>query len=305
MKIVVFGAGVQGTLYAVRLALAGHDVTIIARGARAEELRRLGAVIRNARSGRSESAHLPVYDTLPNGLRADLGLVCVRREQIAQALSTLATATGVQRFVWMVNHACGSELLYSSLGRDRTVLGFPGAAGLIQDGVDVYVDTPEQHTMIEFKSQDVAATLRAAGFRVTCVRNMDAWLQRHAVMITAICCAILTEGGSARRVAENKTLMRQLVLAIREGWQALDRAGVAPAPLPLRAIFQWVPLPVATHYWSRLLISDRGELYFAQHARRSVDEARTLIDDIEQLIPDLGQIPRLRGLYSVLALPSN
>lgn len=34
MKIVIFGTGTQGTLYGVRLALAGHAVTLIARHAR-------------------------------------------------------------------------------------------------------------------------------------------------------------------------------------------------------------------------------------------------------------------------------
>jgi hypothetical protein len=31
MRIMILGAGVQGTLYGVRLARAGHDVTLIAR----------------------------------------------------------------------------------------------------------------------------------------------------------------------------------------------------------------------------------------------------------------------------------
>jgi hypothetical protein len=38
MRIMILGAGVQGTLYGVRLARAGHDVTLIARGKRVEEL---------------------------------------------------------------------------------------------------------------------------------------------------------------------------------------------------------------------------------------------------------------------------
>jgi 2-dehydropantoate 2-reductase len=48
MKIVVLGAGVQGTLYGVRLARRGHDVTFVARGIRAAELRGRGAAIHDA-----------------------------------------------------------------------------------------------------------------------------------------------------------------------------------------------------------------------------------------------------------------
>jgi 2-dehydropantoate 2-reductase len=300
MEIVVFGAGVQGTLYAVRLARAGHSVTLIARGQRAAELRRGGAVIRDAATGRSLSVDLPVLEVLPADVRAELCFVFVRREQMDSALDALEKAKALGRFVWIVNHACGSDRIRQTLGPQRVVLGFPGAAGSIQDGVDVYADIPEQATVIEASAPDVVEVLRGAGFRTRMVRDMDAWLVRHAVMITVIACAILDQGGSARRVGANRTLVRDMILAIREGWSALDRLRVAGAPLALRAIFCWVPLPFATHYWSRLLESDRGEVYFAQHTRRSVDEIRALAADVKLLIPDPNCAPHLYKLYSVL-----
>jgi NADPH-dependent glutamate synthase beta subunit-like oxidoreductase len=45
MKICILGAGAVGTSFAVHLALAGHDVTLVARGARLDKLRRDGGVI--------------------------------------------------------------------------------------------------------------------------------------------------------------------------------------------------------------------------------------------------------------------
>ena len=112
--------------------------------------------------------------------------------------------------------------------------------------------------------------IRDAGFRVALVRDMDSWLRRHAVFVTAIAGALycverrceptsigLTTGGERR------------IRAVREGWAALDRRDVAPAPLALRAIFRWVPLPFASAYWRRLLRSRRGELYFALHTRHA------------------------------------
>jgi 2-dehydropantoate 2-reductase len=47
MKILVFGAGALGTLFAARLAECGGDVTILARGARLEAIRRDGLVLRH------------------------------------------------------------------------------------------------------------------------------------------------------------------------------------------------------------------------------------------------------------------
>ncbi len=127
MKIVILGAGVQGTLYGVRLARAGHDVTLVARGLRAKELRAQGAVIQHAITGRRDTVHLPVSEMLSSDAHADLCLVTVRREQLPTVLPDLTGAAGITCFIFMVNHANGSAFLISALGRTRVVLAFPGA----------------------------------------------------------------------------------------------------------------------------------------------------------------------------------
>ena len=79
MRIVIVGAGMQGSLYGARLAHAGHELVFIARGRRAEELRRDGAVIENALTGRRATGRATVANTLDPGMTADLCLVTVRR----------------------------------------------------------------------------------------------------------------------------------------------------------------------------------------------------------------------------------
>jgi 2-dehydropantoate 2-reductase len=300
MNIIVFGAGMQGTLYAVRLAQAGHEVTLIARGRRSEELRGMGAVIQNLETGTREAVNLPVLEEVPENLRADFCFVFVRREQIDAALDDLIRAKGVDRIVWMVNHACGSEPISQRLGCTRTVLGFPGTAGAIQDGIDRYVDIPEQATVVEASAPEVAKLLRAAGFRTQEVRDMDAWLKRHAVMITAIGCAILARDGSAYLVGADRLLVKEVILAIREGWRALDGLQVAAASLRLRMIFVWIPLSISTRYWSGLLGDGRGEIYFAQHTRRSICEIRALAKDVTMWVSNPNDAQHLYKLYSVL-----
>src|ERR1700733_3413178 len=136
MKVLILGAGVQGTLYGVRLARAGHDVTLVARGQRAAELRSLGAVVEDALSGRTDRAKLPVVEALTPDLHADLCFITVRREQMMEVLPACAAARDLKRFVFLVNHANGSDALVGALGRERVVLGFPGAAGGIENGGD-------------------------------------------------------------------------------------------------------------------------------------------------------------------------
>jgi len=51
MKILVYGVGVIGTLFAARLADNGHQVTVLARGQRLADIRRHGLVIEDVLSG--------------------------------------------------------------------------------------------------------------------------------------------------------------------------------------------------------------------------------------------------------------
>lgn len=63
MKILVVGAGVIG-VYAAHLARAGHDVTLLARGGRLEELRRSGLRLR-AMDGTAFTVAVRVTDEMP------------------------------------------------------------------------------------------------------------------------------------------------------------------------------------------------------------------------------------------------
>jgi 2-dehydropantoate 2-reductase len=298
MKIMIFGAGVQGTFYGVLLARAGHDVTIIARGRRAEELRDRGAAIEEILSGRTDNLRLPVAERLGPDAHADLCLVSVRREQVAEALPDLAAASTIGRFVFMVNHANGSEEIFNTLGRARSVLAFPGAAGCIEAGVDRYIEIPEQPTAVEASAPDIIALFRGSGLRVAPVEDMDAWLRRHAVFITAAAGAIYEAGGDSQRLALDRDGVRAFILAVREGWSALDRRGVKPAPLGLRVIFCWAPLPYAIRYWRRLF-DTRGEFYFARHARHAPAEMAALAVDVRKVLDDV-PTPCLDRLYAAI-----
>jgi 2-dehydropantoate 2-reductase len=299
MRIVVFGAGVQGTVFAVRLSLAGHEVRLVARGSRANELRSSGAVIEDIRSGRQWRAELPVSEGLNPDYTADLCLVTVRREQLEKVLPNFA-ATPIPRFVFLVNHAIGPEFLYEALGRKRVVSAFPGFAGGIEDHVVRFVEIAEQATTVEASAPDIVALFRAAAIRVQPIKDMDAWLRRHAVFITAISGALCAASCDARTLARDRNAVKTFILAVREGWRALDRRQIGPAPIALRAIFEWSPLFFATAYWSRLLKS-RGEDYFARHIRHAVSEMRALGTEVLSSIGN-APAPNLRYLYSALSM---
>jgi len=299
MKIVVFGAGVQGTVFAVKLARAGHAVNLIATPRRALELIRFGATIQNAETHEILSAEVTVLEQLTPELEADLCLVTVRREQLDAAIPLLAAATRIARFVFLVNHANGSEQLFSALGRSRVVLAFPGIAGRSLDGIISYVPVDAQNTAVERSAGGVADLFEQAGFAVDRISDLDSWLRRHAVFILAVAGALYENGCDPGKLAGNPRAVRRTILAIREGWAALDRRHVAPAPFALRFIFSVAPLWFSVRYWSRLLASPRGELYFAAHVRHAPSEMAALTSDVMSFL-DPAEAPQLLQLLEAI-----
>jgi hypothetical protein len=160
-----------------------------------------------------------------------------------------------------------------------------------------YVDIPQQHTAVEEHAQDVVSLFRGAGFRVDKVRDMDAWLQRHAVFITAIAGALCEGDCDARLLAQNSEAVRRPIVGVREGWASQDRRGLEAAPLALRTIMCWVPLRLSAIYWSRLLASPRGDLYFARHARHAPAEMASLAHDVRSSLCE-NEAPELKRLLT-------
>ena len=296
MKYVVLGIGVQGSVYAAKLAAVGCDVSLVARGRRAAELRANGIVVEHAFSKQRNVVRLPVIDRLDARVAADVCLVTVRREQLDAVLPDLRRAVSIGQAVVLVNHANGSHDLLAAVGSERLVLGFPGYAGGLADGIVRYVDIPQQPTALQRSGAGVAQSFRRAGIRTELVRDMDGYLRRHAVFVTAVAGALYECNCDAGALAADATAVRSLVLAVREGWSQLDRLGIAPAPLALRSIFAWVPLPFATMYWRRLFASPQGEYYFARHSRRAAPEMHALANDVRALLGTAG-MPHLTRLF--------
>jgi 2-dehydropantoate 2-reductase len=80
MKICVYGAGAVGGLIAAWLSRSGHDVSVVARGAHLEAIRKQGLRVRDGASGRVESFKV---DTAPAGAQ-DYVIVAVKAQNLTE-----------------------------------------------------------------------------------------------------------------------------------------------------------------------------------------------------------------------------
>jgi 2-dehydropantoate 2-reductase len=79
MKILIFGAGVIGSIYAARFHEANQEVTLLARGKRYEELCQEGVIIREKITGKQMTIPIPVVQQLTSTDFYDLIIVTVRK----------------------------------------------------------------------------------------------------------------------------------------------------------------------------------------------------------------------------------
>jgi 2-dehydropantoate 2-reductase len=172
VDILVYGAGVLGTLYAGRLQTAGNRVSILGRGQRLEEIPRHGLVLENVLTGVQATTPVAAVEALDAHARYDLALIIVRRDQVASVVPELADNRGIPTLLFMLNNPVGSSELIRILGRNRVLLGFPGAGGTRDGHIIRHTIISQQPTTLgEFggkrtaRLHEVVQAFRAAGLR--------------------------------------------------------------------------------------------------------------------------------------------
>lgn len=299
MRVLVVGAGVIGTVYGAQLAAAGHAVTVLARGTRADEVARDGLVIRDARDGTMlTSAVTSVRDVSSDVY--DLVLVAVRGEQLGGTCNALRALSGRPTLLFFGNNPAGHAAIPLDLpGTAR--LGFPGIGGTLRAGVAHYLRIPQQPTALEAKASRtidrLAGVLQSRGFAVQRVADMEGWLLYHAVFVASVAAALHRCGGDTARLADDRATLTLLCRAVSEGFAALRRRRVRGLPRNL-ALLHRAPLrPFAVWYWARTMRSPLGELCFAAHARHAGPEMRALGD---AALARIGPAPGTRQLHQLL-----
>jgi 2-dehydropantoate 2-reductase len=281
LRILVVGAGVIGSVYAGHLAEAGHDVTLLARGGRLEDLRRSGLRLRRP-PWRERTPALAVAGEVP-GAPLDLVVVTVRREQAAAALAQVSHAPAATVLLFG-NYAGLTASLADAAGPGQAVLaGFPGAGGRIDGDTVTYSLIAQQPTVVGATGggplegpRVIAGVLYGAGFRTRVQADVEGWLGSHAALVVPMAAAIRAAGGRAEALGRRRDLLRSAIRATRASYRAQRRLGRLVIPSNLRVLYLAMPEWFAVRYWSAVLRGELGELAFAAHTRHAWPEMAVL-----------------------------
>jgi len=279
MKILIYGAGVIGSIYAAKLFEAKNDVTLLARGKNYQSLQQNGIVINEHLTGKKISVHIPLIQQLEKNDFYDLVIVTVRLDQLESVIQDLKNNIACSLVMIMLNNPDDISTITETLHPKHIILGFPGVGGIREGDTINFTRIKQQKTTIgetngekTTRIKNIKALLEKAGFEVAINNDMQAWLKTHAVFIACISAAIIKENGDSIQLGKNKNSVRLMVKSINEGFKALNALGITITPFNLKIIFMIMPQWFSVSYWQKAMQSDMGTLAIAPHANAAKSE---------------------------------
>lgn len=295
MRILFFGAGPLGSVYAHLLHENGADVTILARGERYHWLKENGLVLLNELTGQKGASHVNMVNELKPEDEYDLVIVLIRKNKLLPVFEILAASSSVKNILFMGNNALGFDEYVKHLPVEKLLFGFPGAGGGIRDQAVHYADREKPNgkrravTLGEIDGRSKERTLaikslfKSAGVPVELTPDIDGWLKYHVALISSLVGALYKHDCDCISAAKDKETLRVLVRAAKEGGRVLSALGFRKRQPFEFNLFYWLPEFMSMMAVKKLLESKFAEVAFAMHAKAARDEMEDLARDFQEL----------------------
>lgn len=294
-RILIFGAGVIGSIYAGKLALSGQNVTILARNKRLLELQEKGLLLKSNQEKTITKVNVTVISELLDDDLYDYVFVILRKDHLDAALPILSKNKS-KKFVFMVNTPSGYLDWINSLGVNRLIPAFPGAGGKIDNGVVHYTLTSRFIQPTTFgeiggnrteRILELKDCLRKAGFPVAISNSMDIWQKSHVAMVCPLAYGIYFDGGDNYTFAKNQVAIKQMNLALRETYNFLKHSDIGITP-PKLNMFRLIPLTILNFLIPFLFNTKWAETVISNHALSGRYEMEMLTNDFIELAESKG-----------------
>ena len=280
MRILIYGAGVIGSIYGAYLSRSDCEVTMFARGRRLEELRNRGLLFRDGKRIRRAAVH--ILDNLDPDDRYDYIFLTVRAGQVHHALEQLKDNVS-PTIVTMVNSLDDYSRWEAICGKGRILPAFPGAGGSIRNGILDAGLTPKLIQPTTFAETDGSRTKRIdtlkriltrAGIPCQIVPDMHAWQICHLAMVVPLADAYYMVA-DPKATHRDKTVMRKTAQALHDNFAQLKSRGDTISP-PKLNLFRWCPIGLMARILPFVYHSAFGDRFMYQHAMKAKEEMDAL-----------------------------
>lgn len=288
-KILIYGAGVIGSIYAAKLSNAGFNVAVFSRGNRLQVLQRKGLLYH--KNGTIKKALVKVLGEISATDVFDYIFVTVRYNQIEKALIELKSNNSLN-IITMANTPNGYETWGDIIGKDRLIPAFPGAGGKIENDILTYQITSRIIQPTTFGELNGERTHRIRKLheifmssKIPCSisKNMDIWQKCHLAMVIPLANGIYFDGGNNYTTSKNKQARHYMSVELKKNFNSIKNMGLQITPTKLN-VFRLLPhwlISVALGY---VYNTKFAETLINSHAQRARDEMKVLSKEFSNFI---------------------
>ncbi|XXY44483.1 2-dehydropantoate 2-reductase N-terminal domain-containing protein [Sorangium sp. So ce269] len=281
MKIAIVGTGGIGSTFAFQLARAGHEVTVVARGKRLEQLQRDQAIVKAT----GERAAVRVSAALDATTAWDLALVTVLAHQVDAVLPALAESAA-KTVMFMFNTFGPLGRLRDAVGAARFAFGFPAILATLDDG-RLTSKIVTRGMVSPVTDAAWAKVFTDAGIPAVVESDMESWLRTHAALVAPAMVAITT--AHARKAGVPWAEAMNLARAVEEGFRVVRQLGNTITPESVAKLSRLPTPALAALLWTLSRIDAVRKTGAA-----GPGEPRALIDAMAAAAP--GQTPTLLAI---------
>jgi 2-dehydropantoate 2-reductase len=285
MKILIYGAGVIGSIFAGKLAKRGYDVTVLARGKRFQEIFENGIILKNSLNNKLDTIKTKVIETLIEKDIYDYVIVVVKNNQINDILPILAKNES-KNIVFVVNNPLGYEDWIKSVGYNRIIIGFPSAGGERKDGIVNYfigkgpIKIFQATTFGELNGvktqrlKDLHKAFKESGFSPNIHKEMEWWQKTHLAIVLPVAKALYRFQSNNYELAKSHKTLRNMIFATRELVEVLKTNNVQITPKKLK--FYYMPANLLALIWQIIMNTKIAEYAMAKHTIAAKEEMEIL-----------------------------
>ena len=290
MRILVYGAGVLGCNIARGLFRAGNDVTLLARGKWADEIKKNGLRIKDKFSLRvSVSRVSTVTELTPNDVY-DVIFVAVRYTQIDSVIGALR-ANKSKNIVFVGNNVHASATA-ARLSDKNVMFAFASAAGHREPDRVISVDlckiTIGQTEDAPSNEKLIKRIFDGSKYKITYEPNMGDYLLCHAAFVLPPVFACYKTDGNLKKLKKDNAYLNRLTDANIEGYRAIKNAGHKILPKEDENFESAAYRKTCFRFFKLMCVTVLGKICVSDHAMNAVDEMSALNRDMKQFFDENG-----------------
>jgi 2-dehydropantoate 2-reductase len=292
IKILVYGAGVIGSMFAYKLKTGENDVSVLARGKRLQDLKEHGLVIRDDIFHKEYETTIDVVEKLEKDDYYDLIMVIMQRQQVSQILPILKENIS-PTIIFTGNNPSGADEYLEYIERERILLGFGGPGGYREDYriIAAYVDNVilyvgELDGGISERLKKIEKVFTESGIKVDISKNIDAWLKTHAAFISPLAMGSYAARHRNTKLGKERELVDLALKGFRENLIALRDLGIPILPKKYQTL-RWIPLFIIRRKILNLINSEFGRIALSGHADAAEMEMKKLTTDFQKVVENV------------------